>query len=414
MDFLFRLAICLLPFENLFFAPSNGWATISPIILFFYVVFNLKEKIIPKKILLLMALVICLSMINFLFVGYNTSAVADTLITIIMGFCTLLALNIYFIKRKNDINKIVKIILISYTISLIIGWIQFFTIKFNISALYNFFKIVSKRNYLEINRVQFTFTEPSFIGMHLFGVLLPIYFATKNKKILVLIIAFSLTELFFGSSVRFLIDLAIIILIILCVYLTKQKKYVQILAFLCLFIVGVTWVYNTNTRVRRIINDGVYADNSLASRYYRIQASCYGYSSNVINFITGYGIGNAILPIREGYDRAFSQFKATYLKEVETLGQDDYYDSSASFCLFIRLISEYGIIVFGFLAFYMYKMYKKSTFNMKEELMLIFIYLYIQFDSYAFYTLWILIFILNNSKNNIAFIEKRGKNEKIK
>ena len=42
LNILFKLAVFLIPFDNLFFAPSTGWATISPILFFIYVFFNIK------------------------------------------------------------------------------------------------------------------------------------------------------------------------------------------------------------------------------------------------------------------------------------------------------------------------------------------------------------------------------------
>ena len=41
-DIIFYIAIFLLPFENFFFAPSSGWATITPIILAIYILLNLR------------------------------------------------------------------------------------------------------------------------------------------------------------------------------------------------------------------------------------------------------------------------------------------------------------------------------------------------------------------------------------
>ena len=48
-----------------------------------------------------------------------------------MGFSTLLALDIYFIKKKNDFKPIVKMIYIVYLIALFAGILEFFTIKFD-------------------------------------------------------------------------------------------------------------------------------------------------------------------------------------------------------------------------------------------------------------------------------------------
>ena len=38
----FKLGVVMLPFENFFFAPSSGWATITPVILFIYMLLNYK------------------------------------------------------------------------------------------------------------------------------------------------------------------------------------------------------------------------------------------------------------------------------------------------------------------------------------------------------------------------------------
>ena len=43
MELLFKLAVFFIPFDNLFFAPSRGWATISPILFAFYAITNFKE-----------------------------------------------------------------------------------------------------------------------------------------------------------------------------------------------------------------------------------------------------------------------------------------------------------------------------------------------------------------------------------
>lgn len=48
-DIIFSIGIFLLPFENFFFAPSSGWATVTPIIFAIYILFNLDiRKMIEK------------------------------------------------------------------------------------------------------------------------------------------------------------------------------------------------------------------------------------------------------------------------------------------------------------------------------------------------------------------------------
>ena len=68
-DIIFDIGLFFVPFENFFFAPSAGWAAISPIIFFVYLMVNIKYMgfIIKKykNILILIALGIMISLINF-------------------------------------------------------------------------------------------------------------------------------------------------------------------------------------------------------------------------------------------------------------------------------------------------------------------------------------------------------------
>mgnify|MGYP004530602215 FL=1 len=411
MDIIFVLAILFLPFDNLFFAPSNGWAAISPLLFFAYIFLNvkyLKSEIKDyRKIFIFFSIFIVLTILNFAINGYNLSAFFDTMVSFAMGFSTLLALDIYFIKKKNDFKPIVKMIYIVYLIALFAGILEFFTIKFDIAFLKNVFDLLFKRNYLIINRIQYTFTEPSFIGMHIFGILLPIYFLSKNRKILWLIIAFIVTTLLFNSSVRFIVDVFVIIIILMILYFIKKKNYSTIILSAIIFIVLSFVAYNSNDRIKAIVDKGVYADNSLATRYFRIQASVYGYAEEPGKLLIGYGMGNSILPLRNGYYLALEKYKNSYMHEIIELGKKDYYDASVSYCLYIRIISEYGILMFIAIIYALVNKIKDSKFKYKYEILFVLLYLYLQFDSYAFYSIWLLIFIISNDKY-ISSNQSRG------
>ena len=229
MDIIFKIAIILLPFDNLFFAPSKGWATITPIIFFIYLLFNIKYiiqliKKAKKSTIILIFIsfftIILLSISAYFLYGIHISSTFDTAVSIFLGICSLLAFDIYFIQKKNKIEDITKLLIQAYMVSIIIGWIQFITIKLNIIPLYKIFDFLSMRNYMNTGRVQFSFTEPSFIGMHIFGVLLPLYLITKEKNILKIIVFFIISNFIFNSSVRFIFD-SIIVIIILAIFYDK-------------------------------------------------------------------------------------------------------------------------------------------------------------------------------------------------
>ena len=82
-DIIFLIGIFLLPFENFFFAPSFGWATVTPIIFAIYILFNLDiRKMIEKakdekakKIFLVFILLILFNIIAFCIVGININKI---------------------------------------------------------------------------------------------------------------------------------------------------------------------------------------------------------------------------------------------------------------------------------------------------------------------------------------------------
>lgn len=264
MDFIFEIGIFMIPFENLFFAPSAGWATITPIIFLIYVLINIKEALRSifkyKNILFFILIGILLSLINYLFVGIESKNFINASISLGLGIINLLSIDIYFRKKNNKIDKVIKILLISYGISLFIGILQFISIKFDLDKLKNFFILLEKRSYIKYNRVQFTFTEPSFIGMHMFGILLPFFYYTKNKKIIKLIIVFVITSIIFSSGLRILVDTVVCMLIYILTNIKSKKNFFTIILMLIIAFITIPKIYNSNYRVREIIDAGIYAD----------------------------------------------------------------------------------------------------------------------------------------------------------
>ena len=394
-DFIFKIAIFLLPFENFFFAPSSGWATLTPIVLFLYLLLNF-NKIIDcikkyKKIILFFAIGLIISFINYIFVGFRLINLINTLITLGLGFTILFSFDIYYSKNKS-INSLINLVFISYLISFSFGLLEFLTIKFKINEIFSIFAFIFKRDYLSFNRVQYFFTEPSFIGMHLFGILLPLYFICKKKKILYLIILFSLSAVVFGSGVRILLDICIVGFILLIYYFISNKKYKYLIIMPFILILSFIFLYNNNYRFKQIANKGIYADGSLATRYFRIQSSIYGYLEKPIHVMFGYGLGNSLIPLSDGYDIAIKTYKSTYLDEVKGLGNSNFNDDAVSYCLYIRFVSEFGLFMLLIALIYIYIITKRSGFKYKYPYLIITLYLYVLF--YSFLTSLILIIYL--------------------
>ena len=107
------------------------------------------------------------------------------------------------------------------------------------------------------------------------------------------------------------------------------------------------------------------------------------------------------------YYNFIKNYKSDYMDEVLRLRSSKTNNDNATFCLYFRIISEFGIIVFIYMIYLLVKKIKECDFKYKIPMVLIISYLYIQFDSYAFYSLWLLLAVIVCSKH------KNIKGEKV-
>ncbi|MGN0153775.1 MAG: hypothetical protein ACI4A3_04950 [Lachnospiraceae bacterium] len=413
MNKIFLIACFLIPFENFFFAPSSGWAAIAPLLFFAYTLLNFKQaiKVLGRNCYLLLMLIwgTIVTLINYFFIDINIGNLIGTMISIGLGLSFYLALEIYF-SRNNDLNKIVDVLTIAYGISIVVGLIQFVAIKTGNTSLINIISVLEKRSYIFNGRVQFTFTEPSFIGMHVYGILLPVYMLTKNRKMRNLMFVYVVLAIVMGCGVRIITDTAVFLLIFFFIKLDlkKIKNMIALFGVIIISILGSVYIYNTNYRVRSIVKVGVYADGSLASRWFRINASIKGYNHKKLNALFGYGYGNALIPLQDGHAEAKSEYKHWNTREIDSLIDSEFSSDSVAYCLYIRIISEFGLVLFWIIAFYLIKYWKYLLNSNMKIIFFMILYLYLQFDSYAFYSIWILLYILRKNKK-MKVSENKGK-----
>lgn len=397
-DCIFYLGVFFIPFDNLFFAPSEGWATVAPIIFFFYVLCNLNFVKLNKKVLKFVLLLIGLSLFNYIFYPPVLSAFADTAISLVLGISFFLSIYIHFFVKKKKATLFLKVLFIAYLISYFYGILSLF----NISFIDNIMSFLEKRSY---DRLQFTFTEPSFISMHLYGVILPVIILFKEYKekkyLIILLIIYGVTALLFCESSRFIIDTVIITVVLYIYWLIKFKCKLQykLLSILLLILFGliIIIVFWHDDRIGNILSNGIYADASLAARWFRINAIIKGILQNPLSILLGFGFSNTHYPFNIGYDAAYIEYSNQYLYEIESIRNTV---DPSFFCGHIRVIADFGVLVYLYLFYMLYKQKNKNIL-----VCVIVMYLYLQFDSYAFYTIWLyilnLLFINDNNRIKI-------------
>lgn len=409
-DLIFYVGVALLPFENFRFAPSAGWATFSPIFFAFYLIFNFKlvSRFIVRyrKIFLFFIFAVILGTITGFCFNMNFKDYIGSFIPLILGASCLLSFSIFYSKNKK-LDKVINLLVISYSICFMIGLFEFLAIKLNNYPIVNFLQSISARDYISQGRVQFFFTEPSFVGMHLFGVLLPLYWITRRKDLLFIMLAFGAGSILFQSGVRVVVDIAVVAILYFTFLILRHNKAKFIPLILLILGLGFSYAYNSFPRINQIVNQGVYADGSLASRYFRMETSVIGYRNTFPAVLSGFGLGNSMYPMRSGYEEAKEHYDNKYTKEVEEIGGLNTHDDSASYSLYTRFISEFGLIMFIIALIYLINITDRSTFPQKWLYFSIVLYLYLQFESLGFYALWLFIIVMINTKGDLSFFERR-------
>ena len=397
-DPLFLLGVLLIPLENFWFAPSRGWATIAPLAFLAYCLLNLPrlgESLRNlRPVLLAAAAIFGLGSLNFLRYPPDPGILLDVSRALALGLSFLLALDLYFRVRRRDPGPVLRLLTWSYGLSLLVGLLQWAAIAWSWDGVLEFFEQIQKRSTLTRDdpqlrpRVQFTFTEPSFLSMHLFGVMLPLLILFRGRRecrgLWLCLIGIGMTAVLARSSLRLQLDALLIgVLAVLTCFSFRSRR--NALLTVAAAVVGVAVLavgLRDNVRVQRLLESGVYGDESIASRYFRFNASMHGHAEDPLGLVTGHGLSNVWVPFRRGYAAAEAEYRSDYRKEVDALATRN---PTALLSMPLRLLNEVGLL--GCLALL------GLLFRRRHLLLFgVTLYVYLFFDSYAFYTAWLYVF----------------------
>ena len=394
MNIFFLIGVFFIPFDNLPFAPSMGWAAISPYFFLLHFMLNF-PKILAQSINILnspniyfISVVFYLlisSVISWFFYGIDVDMFFTGLAKIFLGLVFFLSLLGFVVDGSGRLLIIIKILSFSYAISFFVGLIQYLNLIYPFGAS-SIFKVLFAR-YAD-GKVQFTFTEPSFASMHVFGVIVPIvYFAKKiNLKCVWLInsaIGIVVLSIISGSSLRIIFDLFVVSIL----YIFFEVKKINFTLAFKVFLVVIAMIYflpeKYSSRIESVVygSDHAIPDPSKEIRKFRSESALYGIYKSKIKTAFGVGLFNSHLAMIDGYSDAFSGLSNVY-PEILML---NYNPDGLTYSMITKWISEFGF--FGFIALLISMINKK----------ILFIYFctivsYLQFDSYAFYSIWIYAF----------------------
>lgn len=418
-------ALALLPVDGLSFGfQMPYWSPFSPLLFLLYACLNWRRARIalrayPAVLPFLLALM-GVSVFGWATVGVNAVYLTRTVVALACAAATLISLHIAFTQHVMDRNRALTTVIAAYTAAFLVGVFTWLGQPDHLDWSWSY-RTLSEwylRQYF-IVRPQFLFAEPSYIGMHVFGVLLPLYWMTRDRRLTTLIIVFTLGSILMGAGVRILLDTAVagILCAIAAIPWKRVARSKRALAatitVAILLCAGGTAALLTNRRIRSLAEHGILSgDPSMSARIFRSLAPLEGLLRDLPHTLLGYGAGNIGAAITAGYDQAlilYTNLGGTLTGEIAELrlpfgptanraGNVFTMSAYASFA------TEFGLPMLVIAAALILRHITTHHAWSKPVVcwLILLAYLYTQFEAYAFYALPLLIWTTGKQENRTA------------
>lgn len=404
-DILFYIALAVLPVDGTLLGyPLPYWTPLAPWFFLAYALSNWRYLQLTLRtylpFFLFPVLLALTSVYGWQTVAMHGNAIALSFISILLGLACLASLDIAFARKHLQIRAAITIIVCAYWFAFAVGVAQFLALKLHSDASLHYFTAMMYRRYIQV-RPQFLFAEPSYIGMHLFGVLLPLFWLTRDRRLAVLIAVFAAAAIAMGSGTRIIIDsvLALFLWMLSAVRFRNRKATWGFLAGSCAIAAGALSAVILEPRLNALATRGLLAgDGSMSARIFHMLAPMWSWKHDFRHFIFGWGSGNISNAVHNGYAGArrwFDSHGGVPNQEIDGLANPpiDTFTMSA----YSSFITEFGMLMFALLAvMILIHISRRHAWNRVTVCWLaLTTYLYIQFESYAFYAIWLLIFAVS-------------------
>ena len=289
------------------------------------------------------------------------------------------------------------------------GVVQRLSIMFDWTSVKNFFIHLMSRQYISSTshwgggRPQFLFAEPSYIGMHLFGVLLPLIWLVRGRdhkranQLRVLIMVFAAGSVLMGAGVRIILD-SIIALVFVIIEMNSWHTWRgRLVAFGELVVtVGLgACSVAVNHRLSSIAELGFDGDGSFYARLWQSLGPGAGALKHPKQLLLGYGAGNLSDATHQGADTAVRSLERLGLNASAPKGWYAQVTPANMFTMsaYTSFFVEFGLIASVILvALVLWWISHNHAWNKTTVCwLLLTIYLYVQFEGYAFYALPLLL-----------------------
>lgn len=406
MNALMYLAFALLPLDNFPFMFGGAYKPVSLILIVLYFALHLPALLrlrFQRKEVWAFVILVSAALISALLGkehGYASAGLSDAVFSLAAGIVIYLSFKIFMDMNQEKPDAVLVLfrwMLRGYWLAVGIGLLQLVYIyAVPSAALQSFIGFFVHRDaYVTTGRLHFTFSEPSYIGLHTNLLLFPAYLvlskygrlAKADKILVVLFVLLSLLSL----SIRYYIDLLFFLLAYLVV--TSTAKTFPLL-MLKLVLIGAVFLALLNTifvrnvfhlnsdhyyRILHIYEDpaSLANDNSFSIRSTYSQL---GLASFLDRPLLGYGLGN----FHYGYLDNQDLIPAQTLEENEELRQAKTTLVLPQYNMYTRFLSEFGLP--GILLFLtlLSLIVQGHRGNFPRLIIILLLYALLQFDSFAF------------------------------
>ena len=306
-------------------------------------------------------------------------------------------------------RRMLDLLILVYWFAFAVGVVQRLSIMFDWTSVKNFFIHLMSRQYISSTshwgggRPQFLFAEPSYIGMHLFGVLLPLIWLVRGRdhkrtnQLRVLIMVFAAGSVLMGAGVRIILD-SIIALVFVIIEMNSWHTWRgRLVAFGELVVtVGLgACSVAVNHRLSSIAELGFDGDGSFYARLWQSLGPGAGALKHPKQLLLGYGAGNLSDATHQGADAAVRSLERLGLNASAPKGWYAQVTPANMFTMsaYTSFFVEFGLIASVILVvLVLWWISHNHAWNKTTVCwLLLTIYLYVQFEGYAFYALPLLL-----------------------
>ncbi|KAB8288002.1 hypothetical protein DSM100688_1112 [Bifidobacterium ramosum] len=415
-DLVLYLALLMLPVDGTtlgLYAPF--WTPISPWLFLLYAALNWRD--VPsvyrrfRMWFVFPAVLVAYSTLGWSSVALHPVPALTSLCAVIGALACLVALDIALRIKRLPWSDMIRVLLFAYWFAFGVGVVQWLGVRLDLGSVRSYFSHLMYRSYISASspwgggRPQFLFAEPSYIGMHLFGVLLPLMWLMRSRdsiyarRLRDLIVAFAAGSVLMGAGVRIILD-SLIALIVVIAERTRwhaaDSRRNGVLALCGTAVLGVLSIV-LNSRLNSIAANGMDGDGSFFARIWQSLGPICGMLTHPIYLLTGYGAGNIADATHDGAAVAVHVLRALHLPADSAAGwyaqmtPDTIWTMSA----YTSFVTEYGVLALVLL-FVLLARHITAGCGWPKTVVCWFaltVYLYIQFEGYAFYALPLFIWV---------------------